>query len=180
VQNYVLENSVATALCMRVNRLCCAPAKVERLRMLDTVTPPGRLGHQLWRLVPYLRAERVSLFGIILLSTSSAGLAAFEPWILKRLFHGFVSGLRWSALLWPFASLVALLAAKEILSAVFERIFWCTRLAINFTLLQATVERLHSLPLQYHRECRNDDDRCIPLQGLWELWDPSAYMATIR
>ncbi len=121
--------------------------------MSDTLTPPGHLGRQLWRLAPYLRSERMALLGIVLLSTSGAGLAAFEPWILKRLFDGFVAGSRWSALMLPFASLVALLAGKELLSAIFERIFWRTRLAINFTLLHATVERLHSLPLQYHREC---------------------------
>jgi ATP-binding cassette subfamily B protein len=120
--------------------------------MSDTLPPPGRLGRQLWRLAPYLRPERTALLGIVLLSTTGAGLAACEPWILKCLFDGFVMDSEWSALLWPFASLVVLLVAKESLSAVFERIFWRTRLAINFTLLHVTVERLHSLPLQYHRE----------------------------
>jgi ATP-binding cassette subfamily B protein len=87
------------------------------------------------------------------LTTIGAGLAAFEPWILKRLFDGFVTSSRWPAVISPFIAWVALLAGKEVLNAAFERIFWRTRLAINFTLLQATVDRLHSLPLHYHREC---------------------------
>ncbi|HEY5959084.1 MAG TPA: ABC transporter transmembrane domain-containing protein, partial [Polyangiaceae bacterium] len=47
--------------------------------------------------------------------------------------------------------LVALLSGREVVSATFERLFWRTRLSVNFVLLQATVNRLHHLPLAYHR-----------------------------
>ena len=92
------------------------------------------------------------MLSVALLAALGAGLAAFEPLILKHLFDTFMLGGRWLRALRPFSMLLVLLAFKELLGAVFERRFWRTRLAVDFALLQATVDRLHSLPLSYHRE----------------------------
>lgn len=47
--------------------------------------PPGPLGAQLRRLAPYLSGQRPAMFGVSVLGTSSAAVAAFEPLALKRL-----------------------------------------------------------------------------------------------
>jgi len=52
----------------------------------------------------------------------------------------------------PFVVLVTLLATRELIALVNDRLFWKLRIGINYGLLQATVERLHSLPLSFHRE----------------------------
>jgi ATP-binding cassette subfamily B protein len=74
-----------------------------------------------------------------------------EPWLLKRLFDGFAASKQPSALLPSFLAMAGLLAARELTAATFERCFWRTRLSVNFELLHVTVERLHQLPLTFHR-----------------------------
>jgi len=92
------------------------------------------------------------MFGVGVLGTLGAAVAAFEPLVLKRLFDTFTTSAVWAPALTPFLALIALLALREALAALLERLFWRTRLTIDFTLLQATVDRLHSLPLSYHRD----------------------------
>ncbi|HSU41598.1 MAG TPA: ABC transporter ATP-binding protein, partial [Polyangiaceae bacterium] len=43
------------------------------------------------------------------------------------------------------------LATRELLACVQDRVFWRARLGISFGLLEAMIERLHVLPLEYHR-----------------------------
>jgi len=114
--------------------------------------PPEPLGGQLRRLAPYLSGQRAAIFGVGVLGMSGAAVAAFEPLVLKRLFDTFTSSTTWAPALTPFLGLIALLALREALAALLDRLFWRTRLTIDFTLLQATVDRLHSLPLSYHRD----------------------------
>ena len=109
--------------------------------------PPGPLGAQLRRLAPYLSGQRAAMFGVSVLGTLSAAVAAFEPLALKRLFDTFTSSTVWARALTPFAALIALLALREVLAALHARLFWRTRLAVDFALLQATVDRLQSRPL---------------------------------
>jgi len=45
-----------------------------------------------------------------------------------------------------------LFLARELTGGVSNRVVWQVRLAVHFRLLSATVDRLHSLPLEYHRE----------------------------
>jgi ATP-binding cassette subfamily B protein len=88
----------------------------------------------------------------VALAVLIATLSALEPLVVKALFDCFLAaqGLRRAML--PFAVLVGLLATRECLALVNDRLFWRVRIGINFGLLRATVERLHSLPLSFHRE----------------------------
>jgi ATP-binding cassette subfamily B protein len=114
--------------------------------------PPGPLGGQLRRLAPYLAGQRAAMFGVAVLGALGAAVAAFEPLVLKRLFDTFTTSAVWAPALAPFLALIALLVLREALAGLLERLFWRTRLTLDFTLLQATVDRLHSLPLSYHRD----------------------------
>jgi ATP-binding cassette subfamily B protein len=104
-----------------------------------------------WRALEITRAKRSSV-GVILTLTLFVGtLGALEPLLLKYL----LDGLR------PFASaeafwrlLVALLVlgvVREACAALTNWLTWRTRIDFQFQLLDATVDRLHSLPLSYHR-----------------------------
>jgi ATP-binding cassette, subfamily B, bacterial len=110
----------------------------------------------LWRsfhkVAPYFAPHRRQLLSIGMLAVLSASLAALEPLILKRLFDGFAAPAQRSTLLGPLLLLVALLGAGELIGARLDWLVWRVRLAVNSRLLQATVEKLHALPLSYHRD----------------------------
>jgi ATP-binding cassette subfamily B protein len=120
--------------------------------MIDSLPPPNALGGQVRRLIPYLQRQRAAVAGVVSLATLGATLAACEPLALKWLFDAFVDGRQLANAFVPFASLIGVLVCREAVSSIQERLFWRTRLAINFALLHATVDRLHSLPLAYHRD----------------------------
>ncbi|HEX5661151.1 MAG TPA: ABC transporter ATP-binding protein [Polyangiales bacterium] len=90
--------------------------------------------------------------GAVTLGACAACLSAIEPLVLKLLFDQIVGSSRLEKLLVPFAALASLMVATEVLNTARERLVWRARLAVDFSLMQATVERLHSLPLAYHRE----------------------------
>jgi len=108
----------------------------------------------LWRsfrkVVPYFAPQRRQLLGIGALAVFGASLSALEPLILKQLFDGFATPSNSSSslgpLLGPLLLLIALLTTGEAIAA--RRV----RLAVNSRLLHATVEKLHALPLAYHRD----------------------------
>jgi ATP-binding cassette subfamily B protein len=99
-------------------------------------------------ILPYRRAVAAT----VVLSLLSAGAVAFEPLVLKRLFDGLVSG----ASLAPIVASVLLLAAlglgRELAGAASNWLTWRTRLSLHHDLLEASVERLHMLPVAYHKK----------------------------
>jgi ATP-binding cassette, subfamily B, bacterial len=110
------------------------------------------LGRSLARIWPYVVPHRGALFGSVALGGLAACLSAIEPLVLKLLFDDIVSSKTLDKPLVPFAALVLLLVANEVLGTAREWLVWRVRLAVDFSLMQATVERLHALPLSYHRE----------------------------
>src|SRR4051812_15170421 len=103
--------------------------------MTDSLPPP-QLGGQIRRLIPYLRQQRGSVLGVVSLATLGATLAAFEPLAMKGLFDAFVDNRGMTEAVTPFVGLLGLLVCREVLSSLQERVFWRTRLALNFGLLQ--------------------------------------------
>jgi ATP-binding cassette subfamily B protein len=89
---------------------------------------------------------------VVLLGGAAACVSAIEPLIVKQLFDGFLSEPRAAHPLLPLAYLVAMLICAELLNGVREWLVWRVRLGVDFSLMQATVDRLHSLPLSYHRD----------------------------
>jgi ATP-binding cassette subfamily B protein len=120
--------------------------------MSDSLRPAQPLGRQLRRIFPYVKAQRGSVASVVGFAVLGAALAAFEPLALKYLFDSFVSGRQFADALPPLVVLFAILCSRELISALQDRAFWRARLAVNFSLLQATVDRLHSLPLAYHQD----------------------------
>ncbi len=111
---------------------------------------PRPLWSSIQKLAPYCRPQAGDLVRVALLGGTAASLAAVEPLTLKALFDRFVAKQAGAATA-PFALFVAILATRELLACVQDRVFWRARLGISFGLLEAMIERLHVLPLEYHR-----------------------------
>jgi ATP-binding cassette subfamily B protein len=97
---------------------------------------------------PYKRA----VVGIFFITLLVAAANAIEPIILKYLFDNLASDGRSAKelsryVLW----LVGLGLFRELANGVSNWITWHTRLGIHYALLDTTVERLHRLPLGFHR-----------------------------
>jgi ATP-binding cassette subfamily B protein len=104
------------------------------------------------KLQPHVAGRLLGLVGVVTLAVSIASISALEPLVLKAVFDSFLQGHRLSQAAVPLAILIGAALARDSLGLLQERLFWKTRLAINFSLLRATVDRLHSLPLSYHRD----------------------------
>jgi ATP-binding cassette subfamily B protein len=96
---------------------------------------------------PYRRA----VFGIFLLTLLVATANALEPLILKRIFDNLAVQSPWGEVLWGVGGLCLLGLLREIGTAFSNWLTWHTRLGLHFALLEATVGRLHRLPLSFQR-----------------------------
>jgi ABC-type multidrug transport system fused ATPase/permease subunit len=120
---------------------------------MDTTEPaPRSLGRGIAALAPFFSPHRLRLFAIAALAVSAASLAALEPLVLKRLFDGLSASSPLSAAAIALGMLGAILLGGELLQGALDWLTWRVRLALDYALMQATIERLHSLPLAYHRE----------------------------
>jgi ATP-binding cassette subfamily B protein len=115
-------------------------------------TPARSLWRSAQQLRPYLKLQPGG-FGLVLgLGAVTAALSAFEPLLLKHWFDALLGPAALERGWQYFVALAVLLVASELLSAWQNRRVWQLRLGLDFALMRAAVERLHSLPLSYHRE----------------------------
>ena len=119
--------------------------------MTDEISPRP-LWHSIKKLAPFCRDQAGDLLRVALLGGASASLAALEPLSLKALFDRFVTQHALLGVAPPFAAFIGILLARELCSLLQDRVFWRARLGMSFGLLQAMIDRLHLLPLDYHRE----------------------------
>ncbi|MDB4976173.1 MAG: transporter [Myxococcaceae bacterium] len=120
--------------------------------MSQGLAPPRPLWRLLARIAPHFRPYRGPLAGAVVLGVLAASLSALEPLLMKRLFDDLVASKSLDKPVLPFLALIGVLLGVELLNAVREWLVWRVRLGVDFSLLHVTVERLHSLPLSYHRD----------------------------
>jgi ATP-binding cassette subfamily B protein len=111
--------------------------------------PTRRAG--LRRAAEFLAPARGAIAAIILLALALAAVNAAEPLALRHLFDAFGSGDAARQAGRGLVALVALGLAREALQALSNWLTWRTRLGIQYGLTEATVGRLHRLPLTFHR-----------------------------
>ncbi|WP_242396099.1 ABC transporter ATP-binding protein [Anaeromyxobacter oryzisoli] len=92
-----------------------------------------------------------SIAGILLVALSLAAVNAGEPLALKHVFDGLGTGAGPRRLVVGVLALIALGLAREALAAASNWLTWRTRIGIQFSLTEATIGRLHRLPLSFHR-----------------------------
>jgi ATP-binding cassette subfamily B protein len=119
---------------------------------MQTSSPQYSSWRSLSSIAGYFAEHRVRLVGIALLAVGTAALSALEPLILKRLFDGFGASAHVQATAVTLAVLLAVLLGAELLQSALDWLVWRVRLAVDYSLMQATIERLHALPLSYHRD----------------------------
>ena len=113
---------------------------------------PRPLWQSVRGLLPYCKGEAPGLARVALLGAASASLAALEPLTLKAIFDRLAARTALGDAALPFALYIAIVAGRDGLGLLQDRVFWRARLGISFSLLQAMIDRLHLLPLDYHRE----------------------------
>ncbi|GAO03860.1 ABC transporter ATP-binding protein [Anaeromyxobacter sp. PSR-1] len=125
--------------------------------------PPGRAGRRrggLLRAAEFLVPFRLPIAGILLVALTLAGVNAAEPLALKRIFDSLALARGWDALALGqggrrlgegILALVVLGLLREAFTATSNWLTWRTRIGIQYRLTEATVERLHRLPLTFHR-----------------------------
>jgi ATP-binding cassette, subfamily B, bacterial len=97
--------------------------------------------------VPYRRP----VTWLFLITVCLALINAGEPLVIKYIFDQLGSSRETGPLLVGIAGLVGLGIFREIASALSNWLTWRTRIGIQHSLLEAMVERLHRLPLSFHR-----------------------------
>jgi ATP-binding cassette, subfamily B, bacterial len=108
---------------------------------------PRRLRRALVFARPY-RWKVITILGITLFV---AAINAAEPLIMKYIIDSLSAGPKRSPLVNGILLLIGLGLVREIATAGSNWLTWHTRLGIHYELLGATVERLHRLPLSFHR-----------------------------
>jgi len=104
------------------------------------------------RALVFVRPFRAIVCVILGLTLGGATLSAMEPLVLKYLFDQLGSGGTVQKAGLSVAALLALGLGQEAILALSSWLTWRVRLGVHYGLLEATVERLHSLPLTFHRE----------------------------
>ncbi|MDX1952384.1 MAG: ABC transporter ATP-binding protein [Verrucomicrobiota bacterium] len=108
---------------------------------------PSRLRRALAFAFPYRRA----VLAILVITLFLAAINAAEPLVLKYIFDDLADGGDLEALIHGVLLLLGLGVIREFASAGSNWLTWHTRLGLHYALLEATVERLHRLPLSLQR-----------------------------
>jgi len=106
---------------------------------------------QMLRALEFVRPHRASTVVILILALGGAGLAALEPLVLKKIFDDLTSGGGIRPLAIGLALLLGVNVIREVVAGVANWLGWKVRLSIQHGVLEATVERLHTLPVSFHR-----------------------------
>jgi ATP-binding cassette subfamily B protein len=101
--------------------------------------------------VAFAAGERKAIAATVGLSLIVAVIAAAEPLVMRTLIDGLWRHAGTRTLLLSSAALGLLLVGREVLDAAGNRSGWRARVGVQRALLDATVGRLHALPLSYHR-----------------------------
>jgi len=96
-------------------------------------------------------ARRGRIASVLALTFSLGGFGAVEPLLIKAYLDQLGQQSVWTALVQVLLGLLGLGLAREGLAALSNWLTWHTRISFQYELLDATVARLHSLPLSYHR-----------------------------
>src|SRR3954468_1272677 len=94
---------------------------------------------------------RKAVLGILLITLLLSAVNAAEPLIMKFVFDDLATNKQMHALLVGIGALLGLGIFREVANAFTSWMTWHTRLGIHYSLLESTVERLHRMPLAFHR-----------------------------
>ncbi|HVJ94707.1 MAG TPA: ABC transporter ATP-binding protein [Labilithrix sp.] len=108
--------------------------------------------YAVWALARFFVPYRWRLGLVLALGFGVAIISSCEPLLYKAIFDSVGRGARAVDVAAPLACLAAVFLCREGVAAMLDVLVWRVRIATNFDLLTATIERLHSLPLSHHRD----------------------------
>jgi len=106
----------------------------------------------LGRALVFAWAERRAVATIVALTVGVGTINAFDPLLLRTIMDGLIARAPAARLLGGAAGLLCLLLLREGLAALSSWLTWRTRLRVQYRILDATVERLHTLSAAYHQQ----------------------------
>ena len=111
----------------------------------------GDWASQARRALAFVRPYRSSSLVILGLAMAGAVLGAIEPLLLMYIIDSLTGGGATRALAMGLIGMLGIATAREAVAALTNWLTWRVRLNVQFFLLEATVGRLQSLPISYHR-----------------------------
>jgi ATP-binding cassette subfamily B protein len=106
---------------------------------------------QLHEAVRFAMPQRHAILSIILLTLAVAAINACEPLILKWIFDGLTTSGALQLLLIGIGLLGLLAIVRESMDGVANWLTWRTRIGLQYALLEATIGKLHRMPLAVQR-----------------------------
>jgi ATP-binding cassette subfamily B protein len=108
-----------------------------------------------WQLVrralSFARPHRGAVGSILFLTLTAAAMAAIEPLLLRSILDALATHRDIEAALRGVGLIAVVALLRELHAGAATWLTWRTRLRMQFSLLDATVERLHRLPLDFHK-----------------------------
>ena len=106
---------------------------------------------RLRRAIGFAAPFRKAIFIIFLFTLALAAVNAAEPLVLKYLFDNLTTKPEAQILIGAVIGLLVLGVFREVASGFSNWLTWHTRLNVHYELLEKLVERLHRMPLTFHR-----------------------------
>jgi ATP-binding cassette subfamily B protein len=95
--------------------------------------------------------QRDAIVIILCFTLAVAAISAIEPLVLKALFDELAGDQNVRSLSVAVAALLGLAIARELLDGAANWLTWRTRIGLQYALLEATVGKLHKMPLRIQR-----------------------------
>jgi ATP-binding cassette subfamily B protein len=111
---------------------------------------PVRKARRLYRAVQFALPQRHAIAIIVSLSLIMAVLNAVEPLVIKTVFDG-LTAQREQMLLLSIVALGGLALVRELFEGAANWLTWRTRIGLQYALLEATIGKLHKMPLRMQR-----------------------------
>ncbi len=111
---------------------------------------PSGKPRRLHEAVRFAFPQRHAIAAIVLLTLTVAAISAVEPLVLKAIFDE-LTAQRGRILVWSIAALGGLALLREVLEGTANWLTWRTRIGLQYALLEATIGKLHKMPLRMQR-----------------------------
>jgi ATP-binding cassette subfamily B protein len=104
-----------------------------------------------YQAVRFAFPQRYAIAVIIALTLTVAAVNAVEPLIIKAVFDELAAGQRLRILILGLVALAGFALFREVLNAAGNWLTWRTRIGLQYALLEATIGKLHKMPLRMQR-----------------------------
>jgi ATP-binding cassette, subfamily B, bacterial len=111
----------------------------------------AQLGRRLHQAVRFALPQRNAILVVLALTAFMAAANAAEPLALKYIFDGLAQGGTFELLIRGLALLSVLALGREAAHGFSDWLTWRTRIGLQYALLEATVGKLHNMPLRMQR-----------------------------